>query len=165
MKIRFYLVALAVWVLDHVAKSAARALLSAGGSVEVIPGMLALSYVENTGVAFGLFADVRSPWKPYVLAAMALAAIAVIVLYSLRLPRARALLQAALAITLGGILGNLTDRVAYGYVVDFIDLHAGARLHWPTFNVADSAITIGIALLLFDTLRHPDPGRERAAEE
>ncbi len=165
MNVRFYLVALAVWVLDHLAKVAARALLSAGASVEVIPGLLALSYVENTGVAFGLFADVRSPWKPYVLAAMAIAAVAVIIAYSLRLPRSRTLLQAALAITLGGILGNFTDRVAHGYVVDFIDLHAGERFHWPTFNVADSAITIGIALLLFDALRHPDPGGKGGAEE
>lgn len=165
MKIRFYLVAFAVWVLDHLAKGAARALLGAGESVDVIPGFLALSYVENTGVAFGLFADVRSPWKPYVLAAMAIAAVAVIIAYSLRLPRSRTLLQTALAITLGGILGNFTDRVVHGYVVDFIDLHAGERFHWPTFNVADSAITTGIALLLFDALRHPDPGRKRGAEE
>lgn len=165
MKIRFYLVAAAVWVLDHLAKGAARALLGAGESVEVIPGLLALSYVENTGVAFGLFAEVRSPWKPYVLAVMAIAAVAIIIAYSLRLPRARALLQTALAITLGGILGNFTDRVVHGYVIDFIDLHAGERWHWPTFNVADSAITIGIALLLFDTIRRPDPGRKHEVEE
>ncbi len=120
MKIRFYAVAVAIWVLDHLTKSAARAWLLGGEAVEVIPGFFALSYVENTGVAFGLFADVRSPWKPDVLAALAVAAIAAIVAYSLRLPRDRVLVQAALAVTLGGIAGNFGDRVAYGYVVDAI---------------------------------------------
>lgn len=89
------------------------------------------------------------------LAAMALAAVVIIFLYSRHMPPGRVLLQSALAITMGGILGNFTDRIVRGYVIDFIDFHIHDVFYWPTFNIADSAITIGIALLLIDTVRNP----------
>jgi signal peptidase II len=82
--------------------------------------------------------------------------VVVILMYSARMPSNRVLLQLALAITLGGILGNFTDRILHGFVVDFIEFHIKEVFHWPTFNVADSAITIGIALLLVDTVKHPE---------
>jgi len=163
MKLGFYLVACLVWVLDFASKCAIKAWLDPRQPVDLIPGYLRLSYVENTGVAFGLFADVQSEWKPYVLAAMAVLAVTVILIYSARLPRRRLLLQVALPVTLGGILGNFVDRVAHGFVVDFVELHLREVFHWPTFNVADSAITIGICLLLIDTVRNPE--RDGAAEE
>lgn len=163
MKLGFYLVACLVWVLDFASKWAIKAWLDPRQPVDLIPGYLRLSYVENTGVAFGLFADVQSEWKPYVLAAMAVLAVTVILIYSARLPRRRLLLQVALSVTLGGILGNFVDRVAHGFVVDFVELHLREVFHWPTFNVADSAITIGICLLLIDTVRNPE--RDGAAEE
>jgi signal peptidase II len=80
------------------------------------------------------------------------------------MPLERGLLQAALALTMGGILGNFTDRIIRGWVVDFIDLHFKDRFSWPTFNVADSAITIGITLLLIDAMkrREPDVRHEEA---
>ena len=71
------------------------------------------------------------------------------------MPPERKLMRVSLAIIIGGILGNFADRIIRGYVIDFIDFHIYDTFHWPTFNVADSAITIGIALLLIDTVRNP----------
>jgi len=123
--------------------------------VELISGYLRLRYAENTGVAFGYFESVHSPWKPYILGAMAVLAVVIICIYSLRVSSQKVLLQMALAITVGGILGNFLDRVARGYVVDFIEFHIEESFYWPTFNFADSAITVGIVLLLIDTVRSP----------
>ncbi len=156
MKLKYYLLTAAVFALDHLTKWMVRTRMDLHDAIEVVPNYLRISSVRNSGVAFGLFADFHSIWKPYVLAAMAVVAVIVILIYSSRMPLNRTLLQAALSITLGGIVGNFTDRVMHGFVVDFIEFHIGEAFHWPTFNVADSAITIGIALLLIDSLRHPD---------
>ncbi len=160
MKNKYYLITLAVLVLDHWSKWMVRSHMDLHDSIELIPDYLRLSYIRNPGVAFGLFADFQSAWKPYVLAAMAVAAVIVIIIYSSRMPSNRLLLQLALAITLGGILGNFMDRIAHGYVVDFIEFHVKEVFHWPTFNVADSAITVGIALLLIDTVKNPESDHE-----
>ena len=156
MRNRYYLLALSVFVLDHFTKWLVRSRMELHEAIELIPGFARISYVRNSGVAFGLFAEIQSVWKPYILASMAVIAVVVILMYSARMPSNRVLLQLALAITLGGILGNFTDRIMHGFVVDFIELHIKEVFHWPTFNVADSAITIGIALLLVDTVKHPE---------
>jgi signal peptidase II len=160
MRSRFYILTLLVWIVDHLTKWVVRSNLDLGEGLTVIPGMLRLCYVQNTGVAFGLFHQVQSVWKPYVLASMAVVAVVVIVVYSLRVPPDRSLLQAALAITMGGILGNFVDRLVHGYVIDFIELHLQDAFQWPTFNVADTAITVGIVLLLVDTVRNPEHKEE-----
>jgi signal peptidase II len=72
------------------------------------------------------------------------------------MPSNRILHQLALAVTMGGILGNFTDRIMHGFVVDFVEFHYREAFQWPTFNVADSAITVGIALLLIDTVKNPE---------
>ena len=122
-------------------------------SREVISGFFSLTYAENTGGAFSIFHDVRFGTAALALASV-LAAFA-IVLYTLR---ARAplpnLLAVALGGALGGALGNLIDRVRLGYVVDFLDLHVGEHT-WPIFNVADSAICVGVALLALYYARSP----------
>ena len=159
IKNRYYLVAILILVIDYVTKWAVRVKMDLQLPVEIIPGYLRFSYWENSGVAFGLFDSVDSIWKPYILASMAVIAVIVIVLYSMHVSAERKLLQAALAIMMGGILGNFVDRITRGYVVDFIDFHIHDMFSWPTFNIADSAITIGIALLLIDTVKNP------AAEE
>jgi signal peptidase II len=156
MRNRYYLLALLVFILDHFTKWLVRSRMELHEAIELIPGYARISYVRNSGVAFGLFADIQSVWKPYILASMAVIAVVVILMYSARMPSNRILLQLALAITLGGILGNFTDRIMHGFVVDFIELHIKEVFHWPTFNVADSAITMGIALLLVDTVKHPE---------
>jgi signal peptidase II len=156
MRSRFYLLTAGVLILDHLTKWLVRTQMDLHDAIELIPNLLRLSYVRNSGVAFGLFADLQSVWKPYVLAGMAVIAVAVILVYSSRTPTNRVLLQVALAITMGGILGNFTDRVMHGFVVDFIEFHYKELFYWPTFNVADSAISIGIALLLVDTVKNPE---------
>jgi len=160
MKFKFCLLTLGVLVLDHVTKWLARTRLDPERAIEVIPGYLRISYVSNTGVAFGLFRDLDSPWKPYVLAAMAIVAVVVIFVYSSRMPSSRRLLQSALAVIMGGILGNFVDRILQGYVVDFIEFHIRDNFYWPTFNVADSAITVGIGLLLIDAVKNTEPDEE-----
>ncbi len=156
MKYRFYLLAAVVLLLDHVTKWLVHTQLDPSRSIELIPGYLRLSYVSNTGVAFGLFRDLQSPWKPYIFAAMAVAAVVFILVYNARVPAGRTLLQLALAVVMGGILGNFIDRIRHGFVVDFIEFHINDAFHWPTFNVADSAITVGIAMLLIDTVKNPE---------
>jgi len=163
MKNKYYLVTLLILLIDYISKWVVRAKLDPHLPVEIIPGYLRLSYWENSGVAFGLFNSVSSVWKPYILASMAIIAVIIIVLYGMHLPADRKLLQISLAIMTGGILGNFVDRIVRGYVVDFIDFHIHDIFSWPTFNAADSAITIGIALLLIDTVR--SPATEETAEQ
>jgi signal peptidase II len=155
LKNKYYSIAFIVLLIDFLTKWVVRVRLDPNQSVEIMPGYLQLSYWENSGVAFGLFNAVASVWKPYILAALAVVAVVVIVVYSAYMPPERKLLRVSLAIIIGGILGNLADRIVRGYVIDFIDFHIYDTFHWPTFNVADSAITIGIALLLIDTVKNP----------
>jgi len=155
MKSKFLLIPFLVLILDHVSKWLVRTRTDPHQVIDIIPGYLRLSYVHNSGVAFGLFADLDMAWKPYILSGMAIIAVVVILLYSSRMPPERTLLQVSLAMTMGGILGNLADRIVRGFVVDFIEFHIYESFHWPTFNIADSAITIGIGLLLIDTIRNP----------
>jgi signal peptidase II len=157
MKQKYYAISLLVLLLDHLTKWAVRANMDLHSTIELVPNYLNLSYVQNSGVAFGLLADIESAWKPYFLAAIAAVAVVVIFVYSSRTPLTRMLLQTALAIILGGILGNFMDRIVHGFVVDFIEFHIYDSFHWPNFNVADSAITIGIALLLLDTIKNSEP--------
>lgn len=164
-KKQYYAIALLVLLLDCLTKWFVRLYLDPHRSVELIPGFLRFSYWENSGVAFGLFDAVASAWKPYVLASIAAVAVVAIIIYSAHVPAERRLMQAALAVITGGILGNFIDRVARGCVIDFIDFHVYDAFRWPTFNVADSAITIGIALLLIDTIKNPVVKEDSAQEE
>jgi signal peptidase II len=154
MRNRYYLVALLIVILDHISKWWV-SLKLVNHPIELIPGYLRFSLVHNSGVAFGLFSGHGSAWKPYLLASMAVLALIVIFLYARRMPADRRLLQFALSTTMGGIIGNFIDRIVRGYVVDFVEFHIHESFYWPNFNVADSAITIGIALLLIDTVCNP----------
>jgi signal peptidase II len=165
MRGRFYLIALGVLICDILTKYQVSTTMSLADAIEIIPGYLRLSFVRNSGVAFGIFDGHPSPWKPYLLAGMAVIAVVAILIYSRYMPTERRLLQTALSITTGGILGNFLDRVIHGSVVDFIEFHIQDSFHWPTFNVADSAITIGIALLLIDTLKNSEPESPRESTD
>jgi signal peptidase II len=160
MKIKYYLITALILVADHIAKWIAWTKLQAiddfqSKTLEIIPGYLRLSYMENRGVAWGILDKVEFVGKPYLLGGLAIVAVVVIVIYSMHVSQNRKLLHLALAITIGGILGNFFDRVIRGYVIDFIQFHIKEVFDWPTFNIADSAITIGIILLLIDTIRNP----------
>jgi signal peptidase II len=120
------------------------------GEVREVTSFFNLVLVHNTGAAFSFLANAGG-WQRWFFAAVSIVISAVIVAM-LRRHGHNHLLAGALALVLGGALGNLHDRLRFGYVVDFVQLHAGGY-YWPAFNVADSAITIGVALLLWDGLR------------
>lgn len=152
----FYLLALLVLVADQLTKQwvlRAYPFWTGGDGIysrDLVPGFFSLTYVHNTGGAFGIL-----PSGTQLLALAALIAAGAIVVYTLRTrPPMPRLLAVALALPLGGSLGNLLDRVRLHYVVDFLDVHVGAH-QWPVFNVADSAICVGVALLALYFWRQP----------
>jgi signal peptidase II len=124
---------------------------------EVVPGFFGLVHVRNTGVAFSLLSNLDSRWvHPFLILATVLAMGAVLA-YIAFLP-CRGAAPVGLGLILGGAIGNLIDRARLGYVVDFLDLYWGNH-HWPTFNVADVGISVGVALLLIDMVVSPkEPG-------
>jgi len=146
----------AILALDRWTKLLIHSRLELDDSISVIDGFFNITYVRNTGVAFGIFSSVSSPVKSIILSAFAALAAVLVIGYSLRTPLQNRLLHTALALILGGALGNLYDRIAYGYVVDFLEFYVG-RYHWPSFNVADSAISIGVVLLAIEITRNEAP--------
>ncbi len=156
-KTRYLLLSLAVLVGDQWTKWLVEAHLPLHVARPVVPGLLNLTHVRNTGVAFGMFAAGSHLPSLLGLVGLSLLAMGVVAYYFLRTPAEDRWLLVALALVLGGAVGNLTDRLFAGAVTDFVDAYVGFH-HWPAFNVADSAITIGICLLVADTLRprrHP----------
>lgn len=124
----------------------------------VVPGFFDITHVRNTGAAFGLGANSSSSVIPLLLHGGALIVFLVVLVYAFRSAVEEKLLQTGLHLIIGGAVGNLIDRFRFGSVVDFLDVYVtigGKERHWPAFNVADSAICVGIALLFIDTLRRP----------
>jgi signal peptidase II len=152
IKAHLLLLAFAVLALDQWSKWLVEVHLPQLGTTEVIPGVLNFTHIKNTGVAFGLFAAHGDAAQTAILSGVGLLALGVVLLYFWRTPREEVLLLTSLALVLGGAVGNLVDRLAAGGVTDFIDFYIGAW-HWHTFNVADSAITIGLVLMAWDALR------------
>jgi len=159
LKARLGLLSLAVLVVDQWTKHLAETSLAGRPPVTLIPGFLDLVHVENTGVAFGLFAAGSSTLGVLALTLLGMIALGLVLYYFWRTPDTNRVILVSLALILGGAVGNLIDRVMSGSVTDFIDAYVGTH-HWPTFNAADSAITVGIVLLTFDALfarRQADP--------
>jgi len=146
------LISVVIIVADRITKTLVASHVPLGEGIPVIPGFLRITHWLNEGAAFSLFADSASPnvvrWS--LIAFSALAALAVLIAL-IRLGSRITFATTALALVLGGALGNLHDRVAYGSVVDFIEVHIFGY-HWPDFNVADSSIVVGACLLLLDSL-------------
>jgi len=151
-KLRYLFVSLAVLVLDQWTKWLIEVHLPDHSAQPVLPGLLTLTHVRNTGVAFGLFAAQGMTGGSWMLTLLGLAALTAVGVYFWFTPSRDRILLIALALVVGGAVGNLLDRVLAGAVTDFIDVYMGSH-HWPAFNVADSAISIGIALMAFDSLR------------
>jgi len=150
-----YLVLMAaIILLDQGTKALVARFMELHQYVPIVNGLLSLSHVRNRGAAFGLLADWDVPYQSVVLAVLSCLALGAIAFYFLRLPATARLPRVALALVLGGAAGNLIDRARLGYVVDFVHAY-WRRYQWPDFNVADSAITIGVALLVLDILRSP----------
>lgn len=150
------LVSLGVIGFDQITKWAVQQTMVFGQSVPILP-FFNLVLVYNPGAAFS-FLSSASGWQRELFIAIGVAASALIV-HLLRRHRGDAMFCFALSLILGGAIGNVIDRLHLGAVVDFLDIHVGGY-HWPAFNLADSAITCGAALLIWDSLRRP--GRERA---
>lgn len=146
----YFLLAAGIIILDQITKAAVSAQLDYGVPHTVFPGF-DLLLAHNYGAAFSFFANAGG-WQRWGLAAIAVAASAVIIIWLLRLPRKQVVLGAALACILGGALGNLYDRVMLGYVVDFISVYHG-QWRFATFNVADVALNVGAFLIVLDILR------------
>ena len=140
----------AIVLADQLTKWAVLAHFAPGERRE-LTGFFNLVLVFNKGAAFSFLADAAG-WQTPILVAFALVAALIVSVLLVRSP-GRRLFCAGLALILGGAVGNVIDRLRFGYVVDFLDLHAGAW-HWPAFNIADSAITVGAALLILDGFRH-----------
>ena len=154
-RIHYVILAAVIVVLDVWTKSLVLARIQLHEAIPVIPNFFQLVHVRNTGAAFGLGANASSKLVPILLNVGAIAVFCVVVVYALRTAVTDRLLQTGLHLILGGAIGNLLDRFRFGYVVDFLDVYVG-RHHWPAFNVADSAICIGIALLFFDMRKKPE---------
>jgi len=148
-KMTYLMISLAVLVLDQVSKSLIEDFLPLHQTHPVIPGLLNLTHVRNSGVAFGMFASHGNRIGTFLLSGMGLAALLLVGLYFWRAAIEERRLLVSLALILGGAVGNLVDRVASGEVTDFVDFYFGSY-HWHTFNVADSAITVGIVLMTLD---------------
>lgn len=147
--VKWLWLSLVVVALDQAAKYLADAMLELHRPVAVLP-LLNLTLSYNTGAAFS-FLSGAGGWQRWFFAALAVVVVAVIVIWMSRLPRRDRWLAAALALIAGGAVGNLIDRLIHGYVVDFIDVYY-SHWHWPTFNLADSAITVGVSILIADGL-------------
>ncbi len=135
-------------LLDQVSKLAIDRDMQLYQSIELIPGWFNLTYVHNTGAAFS-FLESAGGWQRWLFSGLALFISGVLLVWLRGLSRRQVLLAAALALVLGGALGNLIDRIVYGYVIDFLDVYYQSY-HWPAFNIADSAICVGVGLMLWD---------------
>ena len=144
-----FVIAASILVLDQVSKALVRAWLPLHSSVTVIPEFLDFRYVRNTGAAFGLLNSADIPFKAEIMTAVALFALAAIAFYASRVTPDEPLSKLGLAAVLGGAVGNLIDRVTFGYVVDFVDVY-WRDWHFWAFNVADAAITVGACCLILD---------------
>jgi signal peptidase II len=138
--------ALAVLILDQLTKLLAVDRLVPGVPVSVVDGFFSLTLVMNPGLAFGMLSSTPTAWR-WVVALLSMAALAVLTAIGARLlPSGGWLMRLALGLIFGGAVGNLIDRGRFGAVTDFLDFY-WRSYHWPAFNVADSAISVGVALL------------------
>jgi signal peptidase II len=144
-------IAAAVVLLDQLVKAMVRSRLALHESITVIPGFFDLTRVHNTGAAYGFLNGVDFPFKTALLACVATAALIGLGVYAASLERTQVLTRAGLTLVIGGAAGNLIDRISAGYVLDFVDLYRGDWHFWA-FNVADSAITVGVALMILELL-------------
>ena len=151
-----------VFLLDQTTKAWAVRRLRLGETVRAVEGFLHFGYAENPGIAFGQFQEGGEFGRWLLIALAALAAVGV-ALYIFRAARTDDRTLGACALLLAGIVGNLTDRIRLGHVIDFIEVHLGSY-QWPTFNVADAAICTGAALLALDIILEgrKEGGRQKA---
>jgi len=159
IRLKAYAGAAGVFAVDRVTKWLIETHVSFLDSWRIIPGFFDIVHAENRGVAFSLFNDSTSEWRTLLLVLFSVAAVVLVGGFIFRrADRLDRYSLAGFALILGGAVGNVFDRIVWGRVTDFLDFYIGSY-HWPAFNVADSAIVIGSALLLVEVLR---PRRQAA---
>jgi signal peptidase II len=142
---------LVILALDQITKEIVRRTLPLHASVTVIPGFVDFTHVRNTGAAFGLLNYTDFPFKTPIIVAIATAGLVGVAIYSASLAQHQLLSRLGLALIIGGAAGNLIDRVFVGSVVDFVDVYWRTHHFWA-FNVADSAISVGVAIMILDMI-------------
>jgi len=154
------IVFLVIIVLDQSTKLIIQQTLPLHKQVEIISGFFNLIHVRNSGGAFGIFGGERSPLGSVLFVVASLIAVGILVILFLRVKEHEKTLAFSLSLLLRGAMGNLIDRVSYGEVIDFLDFYVSSY-HWPAFNIADSAISIGIGLMALELLikEHQKPGK------
>lgn len=150
-------------VLDQITKLAVVDRFVLGESIPVIDGFFSLTYVRNTGAAFGLLAHAPPAFRVPFFVIVPIIALAAIGYIFRKLPPEDVKLSTALALVISGAVGNLIDRVRLGYVIDFLDFHWSYRYHFPAFNVADMAICVGVGILMLDLLTQKQPEGNHAS--
>jgi signal peptidase II len=158
IRMKAYGAAIAVFALDRLTKWIIESRVSSSATYKVIPGFFDIVNSQNRGVAFGILNDSTSEWRTTLLVVASIAAVILVSVVLWNAQRLDRLLLWGLALILGGAAGNVFDRIIWGRVTDFLLFYVG-EYQWPTFNVADSAIVIGSALLLLDQFR---PKRQAA---
>ncbi len=147
-------------ILDQITKLLVAAYIGYGQDIAVIPGFFNLTHVLNPGGAFGLFAQQGAMVRVMFFLVFSLVAVGLILYLYVGIPETHPMLANGLSLIFGGAVGNLIDRVRMGKVIDFLDVYLG-DLHWPAFNVADSAICVGVGIFMFHILfnRMPEQGK------
>jgi signal peptidase II len=145
----------AIVVVDQITKAIVDRTMALHHSIPLVDGLFNLTYVRNTGAAFGIFAGSHEVFRRPFLIGVSIVAIGFILVMFKRLREDATGLAVALAFILGGAIGNLIDRIVYGEVIDFLDVY-WSNYHWPAFNIADSFITIGVTITLFYLIRAKD---------
>jgi signal peptidase II len=157
-----FAISIAALAADQVSKHAVEKFTAPGSERVLIPGVLNLLHTSNPGVAFGLFAGSSNPWKPALLIGFSVAVIAMLIWLLVTDRAGGSLGRYGIALILGGAAGNVLDRFSRHSVTDFIDFYVG-HYHWYTFNIADSAIVIGAALVVLALFREgKQPTQARA---
>ena len=157
------LVSFLILVCDQTTKAWIVSRLRLGESTVLIPHYFSFTYVRNTGAAFGFLAHANPAFRvPFFITVPLLALLAIGFVFK-KIPVGDLKLSTSLSLIVGGALGNLIDRVKFGFVVDFMDFYWRDGAHFPAFNVADSAICVGVGLLMLDLLLHSQEGEARAS--
>lgn len=148
---KLVIVAGLIVLADQVSKAFILKYIPLHNSIPVIAGFFDLTHIQNPGGAFGLMADMSAAVRKFVFLFISSLAVGLIFYLFNKTPRTHPFLGTGFALIFGGAIGNMIDRVRFGIVVDFLDVYLG-DLHWPAFNIADSAITVGILIFIFHLL-------------
>lgn len=151
-RVQAYGIAAAAFALDRLTKWIIETRMSVLDTIHVIPGFFDIVHSRNKGMAFSLLNDYNSPLRPVILVGFSAVALLVVAYILWRTRNMDRITSIGLSLVLGGAMGNVFDRIAFGAVTDFLDFYVG-DLHWPAFNVADSCIVIGSLLLFYEVLR------------